>query len=204
MSIDRDARDERGGPGVSTQPRRRMTAEEYLAAERIAETKSEYFDGEVFAMSRASEEHNLIVTNLIVALGTQVRGGPCRVYPSDMRVKVEAGRLYTYPDVAVVCGKSQLEDQHFDTMMNPTVLIEVLSPSTARWDKGQKSEIYRRLDSLRDLLLIAQDQPEVLRYHRQSDRDWLLTEFRGLDQRVELHSIGCTLALTEVYLNVLP
>jgi Uma2 family endonuclease len=181
-----------------------MTQEEYLAAERQAETKSEYFVGEVYAMSGASEEHNLIVTNLIAALATQVRGGPCRVYPSDMRVKVEAGGLYTYPDVGVVCGKSRLEDEHFDTMLNPTVLIEVLSPSTEHWDKGQKAELYRRLSSLRELLLVAQDKPEVLRYHRQSERDWLLTEFRGLDQKVELPSIGCTLALADIYLHVFP
>jgi Uma2 family endonuclease len=123
-----------------------------------------------------------------------------------LRVKVQPSGLYTYPDVAVVCGSPQLEDEHFDTLLNPTVLIEVLSPSTARYDRGFKAEHYRRLDSLREHLLIAQDEPHVQRYRRQGERDWLLTEFRGLDEVVELSSIDCTLALKDVYdrVSVLP
>jgi Uma2 family endonuclease len=189
---------------LATQPKQRITPADYLEAERRAEYKSEYYDGEVFAMSGASEPHNLMVANLIVALGSQLRGGPCRVYPSDMRVKVHASGLYTYPDVAVVCGKSQLEDDHFDTLLNPTLLIEVLSPSTESWDRGMKAEHYRRLESLGELLLVAQDEPRVERCRRQGEREWLLTVFCGLDESVELAAVGCTLALRDVYAGVLP
>jgi len=110
----------------------------------------------------------------------------------------------TYPDVAVVCGKSELEDDHFDTLLNPTLLIEVLSPSTERWDRGQKAEHYRHLASLRELLLIAQDAPLVQRYRRQGEREWLLTEFRGFDEAIELISIDCTLGARDIYRGVLP
>jgi len=188
---------------MSTQPKRHVTRAEYLEAERRAEYKSEYFDGEVFAMSGASEPHNLIVTNLIVALGTQLRGRPCRVYPSAMRVKVQPSGLYTYPDVAVVCGKSELEDAHFDTLLNPTLLIEVLSPSTERWDRGQKAEHYRRLGSLGELLLIARDAPRIERYRRHGEREWLITEFRGFAETVELASLNASLAMRDVYGGVL-
>lgn len=189
---------------MSTQQKPRITQAEYLEAERRAERKSEYYDGEMFAMSGASEAHNLIVTNAIVTLGTQLRGRPCRVYPSDMRVKVHASGLYTYPDVAAVCGKSELEDEHFDTLLNPTLLIEVLSASTERYDRGQKAEHYRRLGSLREYLLISQTEPHVERYRRQGERDWLLTEFRAFEESVELTSVECTLTLNDVYIGVLP
>lgn len=191
-------------PPISTQPQPRMTPAEYLAAERLAETKHEYYGGEVFAMTGASQAHNLVVTNLIVSLGTQLRGKPCDVYPSDMRVKVEASGLYTYPDIAVVCGKAELEDEHADTLLNPTLLIEVLSPSTEAYNRGRKAEHYRRLDSLQEYLLIAQDQPRIERYRRHSEREWLLEEFSSLDEAVELTSVACTLALRDVYEKVLP
>ncbi|MGH7468460.1 MAG: Uma2 family endonuclease [Longimicrobiales bacterium] len=189
---------------MSTQPNSRITPAEYLDAERRAETKSEYYAGEVFAMAGASQAHNLIVTNLIVALGTQVRGSACRVYPGDMRVKVESTGLYTYPDVAVVCGKADLEDEHFDTLLNPILLIEVLSASTERYDRGNKAEHYRRLATLRELLLITQNEPQVARYRRQGERDWLLTEFRDLDESVELTAIDCMLTLRDIYDGILP
>jgi len=188
---------------MSTQPRPRVTPAEYLEAERRAEHKSEYYAGEVFAMTGASEAHNLIVTNLILALGTPLRGRPCRLYPGDMRVKVQPTGLYAYPDVVVVCTKPDLEDEHKDTLLNPTFLVEVLSPSTQDYDRGHKAEHYRRLDSLQEYLLVAQDEPQVERYRRQDAREWLLTEFRGLDETVELSSIGCTLALRDLYHQVL-
>jgi Uma2 family endonuclease len=204
MSVDGTLTQRRpGDPDVSTQPRPRITAAEYLEAERRAETKSEYYAGEAFAMAGTTEPHNLIVSNLIAGLVTQLRGRDCRVYPSDLRVKVDATGLYTYPDVAVVCGKPQLEDEHLDTLLNPTILIEVLSRSTARYDRGQKATHYRRLDSLQEHLLVAQDEPFVERYRRQGESNWLLTEFRGLEHKVELTSVGCTLVMTDIYEQVL-
>jgi Uma2 family endonuclease len=205
MSVDRTVSERRpGGPPVSTQPKPRMTPQEYLAAERRAEeTKHEYHNGEIFAMSGASARHNIITANLIGSLVPSLRGGPCRVYASDMRLKVEPGGLYTYPDVAVVCDKPLLEDEHFDTLLNPTLLIEVQSPSTERYDRSWKAPYYRALDSLQDLLLISQEQARVEQYARQSAQQWLLTEIRGLDARVELTAVPCVLRLSDIYDNVL-
>jgi Uma2 family endonuclease len=180
-------------------PRRRYTPEEYLDLERAAEYRSEYFAGEIFAMAGASREHILIVANLTRELGTQLRGRQCETYPNDMRVKVTESGLYTYPDVAVVCGDPLFEDEEVDTLLNPTVLIEVLSPTTEAYDRGKKFGHYRRLDSLQEYVLIAQDQPRIERYRRQQDQQWLLTETSGLTETVHLEAIDCHLALAEVY-----
>ncbi len=187
---------------MSTQPRRRLRPEEYLEAERRAERKSEYYAGEVFALAGASREHNLLVTNLVAGLATRLRGGPCEVYPSDMRVKVRASGLYTYPDVTVVCGEPELEDEHLDTLLNPTLLIEVLSASTERHDRGFKADHYRRLETLREYLLVPQEEPRIERYRRRGEREWLLTEFRGLEGVIELDSVGCSLEAAEVFERV--
>ncbi|HVF28503.1 MAG TPA: Uma2 family endonuclease [Pyrinomonadaceae bacterium] len=185
---------------MSTQPKTFITPEEYLAAEREAETKSEYYDGEVFLMSGASGEHNLIVTNLVRELSLQIRGKPCEVYPNDMRVYIPATGLFTYPDVIVVCGKPQLkEDGHRDTLLNPTLIVEVLSPSTANYDRGQKFEHYRSLDSFQEYLLVEQHESKLARYTRQPDESWVLKDFRGANTRVELMSVGCVLTLADVY-----
>jgi Uma2 family endonuclease len=203
MSTDQILPDENGRNGMAVQPRRRISPSEYLELERAAETRSEYYDGEMFAMSGASRKHGLIVMNLAAALVPPLRGR-CEVLGSEMRVKVQPTGLYTYPDVAVVCGRAELEDEHFDTLLNPTLLIEVLSPSTEKYDRGRKAEHYRRLDTLREYLLIAQDEPQVERYRRQGEHDWLLTEFNGLDQTLELTSIGFDLKLCDIYVGVLP
>lgn len=188
---------------MSVQPKPRVTAAEYLAAERLAVTKSEYYAGEVFALAGTSKEHNLIVTNLVALLVPRLRGR-CSVFASDLRVKVQASGLYTYPDVAVVCGKPEMEDGHLDTLLNPTLLIEVLSPTTEKYDRGRKAEHYRRVETLREHLLIAQDQPHVQRYRRHGQRDWMMTEFSDFEETVELDSIECTLGLGDIYADVLP
>ncbi|MGH7460578.1 MAG: Uma2 family endonuclease [Longimicrobiales bacterium] len=179
-----------------------ITPAEYLDAERRAETKSEYFAGQVFAMAGASMEHNLIVANLVAGLHGQLKGRPCSVLPSDMRVHVPTG-LYTYPDVTVVCGKPQLEDEHLDTLLNPTVLIEVLSDSTERYDRGRKAEHYRQVESLQEYLLIAQHEARIERYRRQGEREWVLTEAIGLEESVTLASVDCVLDLHDVYDRVI-
>ena len=145
-------------------PKPLLTPEEYLARERRAETKSEYLRGEVFAMAGASRAHNLIASNAAGELRQQLRDRPCEVYPSDMRVKVSPSGLYTYPDVTVVCGEPQFEDAEVDTLLNPKVLVEVLSPSTADYDRGGKFTHYRRLPSLQEYVLISQDRPLVEHY----------------------------------------
>src|SRR5437588_2936831 len=150
-------------------------------------------------MSGASEGHNLIAGNLFGELRQQLRGGPCRAYVSDMRVKVRANGLYTYPDVVVVCGEPKFEDKEVDTLVNPTMLIEVLSPSTERYDRIAKTSYYRTIDSLAEYLLVAQDEIRLEQYARQADGQWLLSEYLTLDAIVSLPPISCTLKLSDVY-----
>jgi Uma2 family endonuclease len=180
-----------------------LTPEEYLAFERAAEYKHEYVGGRVYAMTGASRAHNLIAHNTGRELGNQLRGRPCETYPSDMRVKVSETGLYTYPDIVVACGQPAFEDTHVDTLLNPTVIVEVLSPSTEAYDRGDKFAHYRRLASLRDYMLIAQDRVLVEHYARQ-DAQWVLTEFAGLDDAMPLASIGCVLRLRDIYERVMP
>lgn len=181
------------------QPARRLTVEEYLARERQAESKSEYFNGQIFAMAGASEAHNLIVANVLASLVSMLKGRSCKAYASDMRVRVSATGLYTYPDISVVCGQARFEDDVQDTLLNPTVIIEVLSPSTESYDRGVKFEHYRTLESLSDYLLIAQDRAMVEHYTRQPDNRWLLSTYKGLEATVAIPSIACELALADIY-----
>ena len=178
-----------------------FTPEEYLARERKALTKSEYRNGQIRAMPGASREHNLITANTLVEIHLQLRNRSCEVYPSDMRVKVSAAGLYTYPDVVVVCDEPRFDDTHFDVLLNPTVLIEGLSPSTAAYDRGEKFAAYQKLDSLCEYVLVSQDRVRVEHYLRQEDR-WDLTEFHSLADVFQLPSIGCELSLTAIYAKV--
>jgi len=179
-----------------------MTEAEYLEFERTSEIKHEFFAGEVLSMTGASEAHNLICVNVIAELRNQLRGRSCKIYPSDMRVKVEATGLYTYPDISVVCGDAQFADTELDTLINPLVIIEVLSPSTERYDRGRKFQQYRVLPSLREYVLVAQDHPRIEHYHLQETGTWQLSDAQGMEANLELPSIGCTLALAEVYEQV--
>jgi len=176
-----------------------VSPEEYLRRERQAEYKSEYLNGEIFAMSGASEAHNLIAGNIFGELRRQLRERPGRAYISDMRVKVHANGLYTYPDVIVVCGEPQFEDDQVDTLLNPTVLIEVLSQSTERYDRIAKTSYYRTMDSLAEHMLVAQDEIRLEQYVRQPNGQWLLSEYVTLDAVVNLPSIESTLKLSDVY-----
>jgi Uma2 family endonuclease len=184
---------------MSLQPKAYLSPEDYLALERSAEFKSEYFAGEIFAMAGASESHNLIVINAIRELSIQLKKRPCKVYANDMRVRVSPTGLFTYPDVVVVCGQTQFDDSHLDTLLNPTLIVEVLSDSTEAYDRGRKFEHYRKLESLAEYVLIAQHRPHVESYRRQPDRRWLLTESDGLDGGLRLDAIDCELALAEIY-----
>lgn len=184
---------------MSLQPRIQLTPEDYLTLERKSETKHEYFSGEIFSMAGASEKHNLIVANLIAEFRFQLKNRSCKVYPSDMRVKVSSHGLYTYPDVVVVCGKAQFEDKHQDTLLNPTLMIEVLSDSSEAYDRGKKFEYDRNLNSLSDYLLIAQDKPKVEHFVRQADNKWLFSAYGNLQDEVIMDSIQCKLLLADIY-----
>jgi Uma2 family endonuclease len=176
-----------------------VSPEEYLRRERQAEYKSEFLNGEIFAMGGASEAHNLIAGNIFGELRPQLRERPCRAYISDMRVKVRSNGLYTYPDVVVVSGEREFEDDQVDTLLNPTVLIEVLSQSTERYDRIAKTSYYRTMDSLAEHLLVAPDEIRLEQYVRQPNGQWLLSEYVTLDAVVNLPSIECTLKLSDVY-----
>jgi Uma2 family endonuclease len=185
---------------MTSPARQRMTAAEYLALERAAPQKHEFFNGELFAMAGASEAHNLITLNVAEALRAGLRGRPCRVYASDMRVKIDATGLYTYPDVVAVCGERQFEDERRDTLLNPTVIFEVLSSSTEAYDRGDKFAHYRRLASLQEYVLIAQDRHRVERFTRQEPgEEWLLTEISEPDGILRLASLDCALTLAAIY-----
>ena len=178
------------------------TAEEYLSLERSASSKSEFHDGQLFAMTGASREHNLITVNIAGELRGQLKTRPCEAYINDMRVKAAEARSYHYPDIVVVCGTPQFEDAQVDTLLNPTLLIEVLSPSTDAYDRGGKFAHYRKIPTVREYLLVTQDQPSIERYLRQGDV-WILSEAVGLEASVPLESIDCVLSLREVYDKVL-
>ncbi len=177
------------------------TPEQYLALERQASYKSECVNGGIFAMAGASREHNQIAFNIVGELHGQLKNRPCLAYVSDMRVKVSATGLYTYPDVAALCGEPQFEDEQMDTLLNPSVIIEILSPSTEAYDRGDKFAHYRRLPSLMEYVLIAQDKVRVEHYIRQ-DKSWVLTELDRLDDRLGLVSIQCEIPLRDIYTKV--
>ena len=179
-----------------------MTSADYLTLERKAEIKSEYLNGRIYAMSGASRNHNRITVNLTRRLANQLNGGPCELFVNDMRVKVSPTGLYTYPDVVVVCGEPRFEDQVFDTLLNPMVIIEVLSESTAAYDRGDKFAHYRALESLTDYLLVAQNQPCIEHFSRQADGQWLYGVSDGLSAQVSIAAIGCALPLAEIYERV--
>ena len=181
-----------------TLPRPYVTPAEYLALERRAETKSEYHDGEIVALAGASRAHNAIVFDTVRGVSLQLRGRPCEGYANDMRVWIPAHRVYVYPDIVIVCGEPQFEDAEVDTLLNPTVIIEVLSISTERYDRGRKFAQYRTLQTLREYLLIAQDEYRIDYYRREVDGHWFVGDAQGRDATLTL-AIGCTLALANVY-----
>ncbi|MEJ7617691.1 MAG: Uma2 family endonuclease [Pyrinomonadaceae bacterium] len=188
---------------MSTRPKTTyLTPAEYLAIERQAETKSEYLNGEVFLMSGATRKHNLIGTNLTREISQRLRNQPCETYANDMRVLIPATGLYAYPDLVVVCGEPQFEDAELDTLLNPTLVVEVLSKSAASYDRGDKFNHYRSVPALSEYLLVAQDEYKFEHYVKQSDDCWVLTDIRGLEAQVKLTSINCVLPLSEAYLRI--
>jgi Uma2 family endonuclease len=184
---------------VQPQPKPFLSPEAYLAIEREAETRSEYLHGEMFAMSGGSRQHNLIVTNAVRELSLQLKRRPCEVYSNDQRVRIPETGLYTYPDIVVVCGEPRFEDESVDTLLNPVLLVEVLSPTTEAYDRGKKFESYRTIASLAEYVLVSQQEPRVEQFLRQEDGHWLFTATAGLESSISLASVQCELALEEIY-----
>lgn len=187
---------------MSTVPKTRLTAEQYLEKERAAQFRSEFYRGEMFAMVGASRKHNLIAGNVSRSIGEQFDGRPCEVYQSDMRVKVNATGLYTYPDVVATCDEPRFEDAHIDTLVNPKVIVEVLSPSTELWDRGKKFEHYRSIPSLRECVLISQDHVLVEKFSINADGEWALRDYRTLEDILVLDSISCQIKLSDIYARI--
>jgi Uma2 family endonuclease len=187
---------------MSSERKTLMSPEEYLAVERKSELKHEYFAGEIFAMVGASKRHNLITSNIIRILGNQLLDRPCNVYPSDMRVKVSATGKYTYPDVVVACEEEIFDDAENDTLLNPVIIVEVLSESTEAYDRGKKFEHYQSIESLTEYLLVAQDPYRIEQYVRQSNREWRYSEYHNAEDIVKINVIDSELALKDVYAKV--
>src|SRR6266567_9017344 len=193
---------------MSSVPKTFLTPEQYLEIERKAEFKSEYYNGEMFPMGEARPHnvipgvHSLIKTNVSGQLYLQLRSRPCRVYGSDQRVSVSAG-LYTYPDVVVVCGEPRLLDGEFDTLLNPTLIVEVLSPTTEAYDRGRKFGHYRNIESLNAYLMVGSELISAELYTRQPDNRWQLSaEASRLEDTFEIESIGCRLKVADIYEKV--
>ncbi len=184
---------------MSTLPSYYLSPEEYLAVERRAEYKSEYVDGVTYAMAGGSERHNLIAANIIISIGVQLRNRPCRVYPSDLKVRVPNSTRFFYPDVSVVCGETSFADDERDVILNPVLIVEVLSESTAAYDRGKKFLSYQQIDSLQEYLLVSQDEEIVERYVRQSNDTWLYTKAISLEATLILPSIECEVTLRDIY-----
>ena len=183
-----------------------LTLEEYITLERKAipdagTVRSEYINGEIINMPGASFAHNLITSNIISELHTRLKGGTCAVFASDMRISIPTAKSYFYSDVGVVCENPRFEDDVFDSLLNPIVIVEVLSPSTEAYDRGEKFAYYRQLTSLQEYVLVSQNQIRVDHYRRQ-ERLWIFTDVEKHDEILQLPSIECELPLQEIYARV--
>ena len=185
---------------MATVPNAKFSEEEYLRLERAAEYKSEYHDGEMFAMSGGSAIHARLSASIIAMLHRQMPAGCC-VYSSDLRITIPATRTYTYPDCSVVCGDSQLLDD--DNLLNPVLIAEVLSPSTEGYDRGKKFELYRTIESFREYLIVHQDRHHVEHYSKQDDASWILREHIGADASVAIARLNARIPLIELYASAI-
>lgn len=175
-----------------------MTAIEYLEFERNSLEKHEFYNGEIYAMAGAKEGHNLIVSNLIISIGSKFKNKPCVVYPSDMRVVIDEYNHYTYPDVTLVCGERKFLDNKNDCLLNPNVIIEVLSDSTEKYDRGKKFEAYRNLISLREYMLVSSEHKKIELFTKTTEGKWLLSE-NGIEDTIVIPTLDLTLLLSDVY-----
>ena len=188
---------------MAANPERRYTLEEYLELDRTSEERLEFWDGEVFCMSGVSEEHAEIETNLLVFLKPLLRARGCRIFPANVRVKVPSAPPYRYPDVSALCGEAKFEEiGGVDALTNPQLIVEVLSPSTEAYDRGEKFTDYKSIPTLREYLLVAQHRPHVTRLYKQDDGVWIHTEATELAATLTLDSLGCELPLAEIYRGV--
>jgi Uma2 family endonuclease len=186
---------------MASNPNQYYSPEEYLELERKAENKSEYYKGEIFAMAGASPRHNLLTSNIVGELRAKLKGKPCAVVSADLLVRTSKTGLHTYPDVVVICGKPVLDEKEKRILLNPTVIVEVLSNSTKDYDRGGKFEAYREIESFSEYILVAQERFHVEHFARQSDGSWVMRETDNLEDRVKLKALDAELSLQEIYYN---
>jgi Uma2 family endonuclease len=187
---------------MSAQAQPRLTPAQYLEAERSAEFRHEYYNGHIYAMSGGSFQHFQIIANVSGELRAMLKRRPCTVGSSDLRLRVSPDGLYTYPDVLVICGDPKFADDQRDTLLNPALIVEVLSPSTEAYDRGFKSAQYRTVESLQEYALVSQAEPRVEVFRRQSGGHWLLSEAVGLEAVCHFESLDCSIPLAEIYSKV--
>jgi Uma2 family endonuclease len=179
-----------------------ITADQYLQLERASEMRHEFLDGLMYAMAGESRDHSSICFNLATEIGAQLKNGKCQGFSPNMKVRAGLGGLYAYPDLMIVCGEARFHDEQGDVLLNPTVIFEVLSPSTEKYDRGEKFLRYStQIESLKDYVLVSQDQMRIEHHHRESDGTWTLTDSRDPDDVLSLGSIECDLSLVDVYRN---
>jgi Uma2 family endonuclease len=186
---------------MASHPVTKLTEEQYLSIERAADFKSDYFRGEMFAMSGASMQHVRLQGNLFTQLSSALLGGRCEAFGSDLRVRVSSS-MYTYPDISVVCGKPALADDYQDVLLNPVVIFEVLSPSTERYDRGLKRQRYRAIATLQDYVLVSQSEVRVEQYTRQENNLWVVRDYETLDDVLTIASISVSLPMRAIYNRV--
>ncbi len=179
-----------------------ITEEEYLAAEEISLEKHEYYKGEVFVMAGASFTHNDLVRDTLISIGNFLEDKPCRIYPSDMRIHITANTLHTYPDLSIFCEPVLAYKKRTDTATNPSVIIEVLSPSTEDYDRGGKFKLYREISSLKEYILISSTQILIEKYSYQSDGEWKFNEYKKGEDILTIQSIDFKISLTTIYRKV--
>lgn len=181
------------------QPREILTADEYLRIERLAETKSEYVNGQVYAMAGGTVRHNLIAGNIYRRIGNQLEKRPCMIFNSDMKVRIDKANAFRYPDFSGLCGPILHHDGEQDAYCNPALIVEVLSPSTAAFDRGEKFILYRLLDTLVEYLLVRQDRMEAELFSRESTQQWSSVIYNEASDVIAVKSLNCTLTLEEIY-----
>ncbi len=184
---------------MSAIPKSKMTPQEYLDFERKSDIKHEYFDGEIFAMAGAKRRHNVINSNFNGLIWQQLRGKNCENYANDMRVLIPRSGLYTYPDLVVVCGEPQFQDDKSDTLLNPVLIAEILSESTETYDRGKKFQHYRSIESLQEYVLVSTEEARIEKFQKTGDGFWFLSEAVGIEAKIELSSIEQAVSLVEIY-----
>lgn len=183
--------------------KRHFTIQEYLELENASQEKHEYFQGEIFAMSGAGNNHNEIFSNLFLEIGNKLKGKPCRPYGSDMRMNIPENTLFTYPDISIYCKEGKQLDADKNTSLQPTIIIEILSPSTKNYDRGNKFKLYRDIPSLQEYILVDSETISIEAFHINKNNNWELKEYNQLDEKLNFVSLGFDISLAEIYADVI-